>query len=225
MEDCPIKKSIFGAPTRRQYLEFVPAAIDAPIKVSNKSSGSVESEYLSIVLKDFSSTTGHHSPAASQAVSPAGGDSAIPALKEKTTCEVCNFPITGQHGASAKSATPHHDLSTVHQVCLQHSYPPSHLKRDNQGLKYMSAYGWNPDDRLGLGVHGEGRKAPIKANPKHDTVGLGAEIPTRKAKSQKPKSLDAGKVRKKEKEDRKEKGKLHELFYQNGDLEKYLGHG
>lgn len=224
MEDCPTKNSIFGATSRRKPVEFVPAAVETLLdKVPERPSGSVEREYLSIVLKASPPTTGHASATASHHSGSTINESAKPASKPRSICEVCNLPIREENETSAVIATPHHDLSLMHQMCLQHSYPPSHLDRSRKGLKYMSSYGWDPDERLGLGAHGGGRKAPIKAISKHDTVGLGALIPPSKAKSKKTELLDAGKVRKKEKEDRKKTVKLQELFYQDEDVEKYLG--
>ena len=110
----------------------------------------------------------------------------------------------------------------AHQSCLHHSYPPSHLHRNCYDLKNLSLYGWDPGGRLGLGVSGEGINVPIKTRMKNDTVGLGMVVPKRKSKAQKSEVLDAGKVRKTDKEDRRERQKLREMFYDKNNIEKYL---
>ena len=94
---------------------------------------------------------------------------------EGAFCEICNFPINPQ-AATASTAIANHESTIAHMVCLAHSHPPSHLDRTRQGFKYLSAYGWDPDSRQGLGVTGEGIRAPVKAKMKNDTVGLGVKV-------------------------------------------------
>ena len=110
-------------------------------------------------------------------------------------------------------------------VCLTHSYPPSHLDRSRQGLKYLSSYGWDPDSRQGLGITGEGIRAPIKAKFKNDTVGLGVRI---KGYKKAPRTTaverkDAKQVRRMDMKERRTRERLQEMFYGSDDVEKYLG--
>lgn len=61
---------------------------------------------------------------------------------------------------------------------------------------------------------------------KHDTVGLGVEIdPSKKIDRDKAKvqKLNAKQVRKGHAEARKKGEKLREMFYQNDDVQRYLG--
>ncbi|KAA8650415.1 hypothetical protein EYZ11_003374 [Aspergillus tanneri] len=153
-------------------------------------------------------------------------------------CQVCHLPLRGTGtGTLNESSTTQdrdrlHEASLAHQVCLTHSHPPSHLDRTRHGLRYLSAYGWDPDSRLGLGAPGrEGIREPLKGRLKVDTVGLGADIDreygdgrklkqvARPAKIQK---LDAKQVRKGHAEMRKRGDRLREMFYQNDDVQRYL---
>lgn len=120
-----------------------------------------------------------------------------------------------------------HETSLVHQVCLAHSHPPSHLDRNRAGVKYLSSYGWDPDSRLGLGAKGEGVRVPIKAKVKNDTVGLGVERAISKGQvvAKKVERLDAKGLRRKELEGKKREKRLQQMFYGADDVEKYLGTG
>ena len=115
-------------------------------------------------------------------------------LDQPQTCAICNLTITSPKRTlttalippSSQSQKPSqassHCASIVHQICLPHSHPPSHLSRDHIGLKYLSSYGWDPDGRVGLGAKGkEGVRAPVgvKNKVKRDTVGLGVELADR----------------------------------------------
>ncbi|KAL1962889.1 hypothetical protein VTN77DRAFT_9067 [Rasamsonia byssochlamydoides] len=162
-------------------------------------------------------------------------------------CDVCNLPLTETTTSSSSSSTvitdgdrpkpppTPHEASIAHQVCLEHSHPPSHLDRTRHGLRYLASYGWDPDSRLGLGAPGrEGIREPIKPKVKHDTVGLGMEIdPEALAQKQKVKQqqqearkkLNAKQVRLREMEAKKKGEKLHEMFYRSEDVQRYLGGG
>lgn len=93
------------------------------------------------------------------------------------------------------------------------------------GLSVLEAQGWNPDSRRGLGAAQQGMQYPIKAKEKNNTLGIGVQVPKYLASrmKEKPQKLDAGKVRKKAAEDKKRRERLHQQFYGNGELEKYLG--
>lgn len=165
---------------------------------------SVAASYLSLVL-------GKDSEADSTAFQD---DTEKPAI-----CDICEHPLH-----SSDSTVPH-EASISHQLCVQHTQPPSHIDRQRKGYTYLQAYGWDADSRLGLGMTGEGRLYPVKAKEKRDTLGLGVEAlsPKEKVKiMEKPKRLDAGKVRKMEAEDKKKRERLQRMFYANEDVERYL---
>jgi len=152
-------------------------------------------------------------------------------------CEVCNLPIDGSSSSSIVSASHEgllstsvkvHEASIAHQVCLNHSNPPSHLDRTRHGLRYLAAYGWDPDSRLGLGTPGrEGIREPLKQKIKNDTVGLGMKIEARNAgakrKVVKEQKLNARQVRRRELEMKKKDEKLRELFYRSHNIQRHLG--
>ena len=216
------EQRIFGAAgLKRKRIDFVPAAtLSTQVNASPERLRSVGDQYLSIVLKD-------NAVALPADVNPHDRDPSSKEgvrAEEDIVCGICKLPLkaTADEAATAISPTTH-DLSLAHQVCVEHSYPPSHLDRRRHGLKYLSSYGWDPDARVGLGVSGDGIRAPIKARAKNDTVGLGLKIPQTNKSVAQVEMLDAGKVRKKDKEDKKRRDKLQEMFYQTEDIEKYLG--
>ena len=211
---------LFGAGIKRKRVDFIPAGTlsTAAPKETNPPTFTGD-QYLSLVLRN-----GLHSK------DPSNIDVNISNGTENTTqdkqafkgaiCKICNLPFHDLDNATTKP----HEASIAHQVCLKHSYPPSHLDRERQGLKYLSSYGWDPDSRLGLGASGEGIRVPIKAKVKNNTVGLGIELRESKdVPEEKMERLDAKKVRKKEQEDRRKREKLQQIFYGNDDVEKYLG--
>ena len=86
---------------------------------------------------------------------------------------------------------------------------------------------------MGLGANGEGMLFPLVPKEKRDKLGLGVD---RKAEERRKKlvngvgvarpgevKLDAGKMRKLEKGDRRKHDKLQRMFYGNDEVEKYLG--
>ncbi|OKL61312.1 hypothetical protein UA08_03556 [Talaromyces atroroseus] len=160
-------------------------------------------------------------------------------------CEVCKLPVTvvdsmkgGPSQVEATSSiTPRetpHEASIVHQVCLQHSHPPSHLDRNRHGLRYLASYGWDPDSRTGLGAEGRtGILQPIKPKVKTTTSGLGikaedeeaiaASKNLRKQQQEQRQKLNAKQVRLGQLADKKKGEKLRELFYASDDIQRYLG--
>lgn len=135
-------------------------------------------------------------------------------------CEVCGQPVKDSH-----------ESSISHQLCLEHSHPPSHLPREHIGLKILGSHGWDPDSRLGLGTTGEGIRIPIKSKIKNNTAGLGVETQQRNdggifevKATEGIKRLNAKEVRLQEEEGRKRAHKLQQNFY-GEDLSKYLGPG
>ncbi|RAH69190.1 putative G-patch domain protein, partial [Aspergillus aculeatinus CBS 121060] len=168
-------------------------------------------------------------------------------------CQICNLPYTAASSSETQPAaetTPHphprpHEASLAHQLCLTHSHPPSHLDRTRPGLRYLAAYGWDPDSRLGLGAPGrEGIVAPVKGKVKVDTVGLGGagqasdEEGDHKRRRRgggqdaggtrgggKVQKLNAKEVRRGQVDARKRGERLRELFYQDERVLRYLGGG
>jgi len=140
--------------------------------------------------------------------------------EEQELCPTCRLPL------STNSTTPHH-LTLAHQLSLPHSHPPSHLDRTRMGLNYLASYGWDPDSRKGLGVEGQGIVAPIKVKER-GREGLGMEVSKHKdgtVKREKPKLLDAKKVRRMYREEREKGEKIRRELFGDGKIEKYLGKG
>lgn len=224
LDDIPLhRKKPFGSGLRRNEIKFVPAAADDGAITSStggKSQGqSVSDFYLNMVLKRPQETGAH--PAKETAIE---------------VCEVCRMPMniaprdTNQDAAIGKAG--HHEASIAHQVCLTHSHPPSALDRTRMGLSVLESQGWNPDARAGLGAAGQGVHYPIKVKPKDDKLGIGVVVPKdfqgkkkETKEKEKPKLLDAKKVRKMVAEDRKRTDMLQKQIFGKVDLEKYLGSG
>jgi hypothetical protein len=217
---------IFGAGLKRKRIHFVPSSSSSYATIPPQpaaGSTSVGDRYLSLVL---SKQTGIN-PATpdSPSVSPPNEDLPPDEKLPPPLCEICSLPLPS---ATTKPTHPH-ETTLAHQVCLQHSYPPSHLDRSRLGLRYLQSQGWDPDSRLGLGAQGQGIQFPIKLKPKDDKMGLGLVFPGGKGagvvKKEVKEKLDAGKVRKLEESDRRKRERLQELFYRSEDLDRYLGSG
>lgn len=222
IDDIPLQhKKPFGSGLRRNEIKFVPASsedAEAANQQRDKTKGqSISDFYLSMVLKK-------PEPAATQK-EPA----------KPPVCDICSMPLTTT-GESASSSTNnnrktggHHEASIAHQVCLAHSHPPSALDRSRMGMTVLAAQGWDPDSRVGLGAAGQGTQYPVKAKPKEDRLGVGVVVPkdgaAKKKEKEKPKLLDAKKVRKMAAEDRKRADRLQRELFGRVDLEKYLGPG
>jgi len=217
----------FGARgAKRKRIDFVPASSESDqVLAPNTSKGSLGDRYLSIV---FPKGTPLESFQRNKNAPPSSQASSTPSkLVPEKTCDICKLPMTT---TSSDSDAPHaaptkpHETSLAHQVCLENSYPPSHLDRNRQGLKYLASYGWDPDSRLGLGASGDGILVPIRTTLKNDTVGLGVVVPERRGKKV-VERLDAKQTRKREWEGKKKKERLQEMFYRSEDVERYLGGG
>jgi G-patch domain len=208
---------VFGAGIKRKRVPFVPAQSEPPPPSPTAPKLGLGDRYLSIVLP--------RTPDISD------GEQTTPPVPEiqkdepptkDTVCPICSLRITSATSATKSKA---HESSLAHQVCLEHSHPPSHLDRAHVGLKYLSAYGWDPDARRGLGASGAGIRVPIKSKIKNDTVGLGVaeNDRVRVQKEAKAKArLNAKQVRKQEDAEKKREKQLREAFY-GKDLEAYLG--
>lgn len=259
---------VFGAGIRRKRVPFVRSS-EHELNTTSTTTGlntgqtapgpSIADRYLSIVL-----------PKNEQQESGTGSGSGTSSKEEAHICEICNLPLPSMPqnpdtnpntnpdtdtdadtyaDAKVKNIQKKHAASLAHQVCLTHSHPPSHLDRTRHGLRYLSAYGWDPDSRLGLGVSGrEGIREPIRGRLKADTVGLGVRgesdedaagvtgdrkrkerekrvresVEGRRARVGKQK-LNAKEVRMGDVEAKRRGERLREMFYQREDLGKYLG--
>ena len=219
---------VFGAGIKRKRIAFVPqtsssSSSDNASFDSIKKPSDVGDRYLSIVLP-------HKRPASNPRVnsddqSRPSADSPAPSPPTVTTdpakiCPICNLPLSTPVPSSAP-----HESSIPHQASLPHSHPPSHLPRENIGLKYLSSYGWDPDSRLGLGTTGTGIRVPIKAKEKNDTVGLGINLSKQKKEQHDEpiRKLNAKEVRRLEEAGKRRGERLRKAFYQRDDVAKYLG--
>ncbi|RMJ21906.1 G-patch domain protein, partial [Aspergillus sp. HF37] len=177
---------VFGAGIRRKRVPFVRSSEHELNTTTSTSTTapqtpdagtSIASKYLSIVLpKDARPQT--TTPSQQEQEHKQTRSASAP---PSSTCEVCNLPIPpasgpppeegeGRSNDQVQPQGRRHEASLAHQLCLAHSHPPSHLDRSRPGLRYLSAYGWDPDRRVGLGVPGrEGIREPVKGRMKADT--------------------------------------------------------
>lgn len=226
-DDIPLQhQRPFGAGLHRRPIAFVSALGGGQLKSvddtpANKPQTNVADLYLSMVLpKEEDTTRSKSAPPTTSATTPESPPT------EVTTCPVCNLPLTANENGSRA-----HAQSLAHQLCLPHSNPPSALDRSRMGLAYLSAYGWDPDARKGLGAAQQGIPYPVKAKARDDRLGLGVEVPkglpssTKKVGSQGQGLLDAKKVRKMAAEERKRAVRIREELFGDGKIEKYLGKG
>jgi hypothetical protein len=219
---------VFGAGLKRKRVHFVPSTAQQSATAPPSpaaSSVSVGDRYLRLVLSK--SSVSDRSNSAPPSTSPSGLEHVPDKTSSLAKCEICSLPLP----ADFKSSHPH-EASLAHQVCLQHSHPPSHIDRSRIGLRYLQSQGWDPDSRKGLGAQGQGIQFPIKAKPKDDKMGLGLVFPAQKngrgsvvLKKETRQRLDAGKVRKLEEKDRRKRERLQEMFYRSEHLDRYLGTG
>lgn len=220
---------VFGAGLKRKRIHFVPSSTPLSISIPSQpapESTAISDRYLNIVL---SKPTSENPPKLESASGPPPNQDPPPNETLPTPlCEICSLPVPSSTSTIATQPQPH-EATLAHQVCLQHSHPPSHLDRSRLGLRYLQSQGWDPDSRLGLGAQGQGIQFPIKAKRKDDKLGLGLVFPDAKVKGLLKKEvkekLDAGKVRKLEERDWKKRERLQELFYRSEDLDRYLGSG
>ncbi|KAJ5932606.1 hypothetical protein N7516_007095 [Penicillium verrucosum] len=244
----PEQQRPFSSGIRRKPVQFVRSSnldtTTAPTP-SSSSGTSIADTYLSIVMGQPAASTSPSTPT-QRAPSPPIRTHSAPPTRDITPpppptgpapatteyCEVCHVPVPKATANTTDKKPLPHEASLVHQFCLAHSHPPSHLDRTRSGFRYLSTYGWDPDSRLGLGASGrEGIREPIKPHAKHGTAGLGTgldrdgdPLPPRPApvKAQK---LNAKQVRNKIAEDKKKAEKMRKAFYQNDEVLKYLGKG
>lgn len=215
-DEVPLQyKRPFGSGLKRKRVVFVPASSGNLDSVDERKPSeapkSVADTYLSIVLPK-------------ETENASIGETSAAGLN---VCDICNLPVDESPGATdtEKASRRPHQASIAHQVCMEHSHPPSSLDRSRMGLGVLQAQGWDPDARTGLGALNQGISFPIKGKPKYDTLGLGVKVPKDFAakKKEKPQLLNAKKVRKMAAEDKKRHEKLRHQFFGNSEVEKYLG--
>lgn len=228
---------VFGAGIRRKKIAFVPAtSSDSTLPKAHPSRSTSSAErYLSIVLPKIAKEQEYGQQGKGQKdgdVPVAGQDQSVtetdPSQVVAETCTVCKQYLPSPDDKVAIEA---HESSIAHQLGLEHSHPPSHLDRENVGLRYLTTYGWDPDSRRGLGARQEGIRIPIKPKEKKDTAGLretvedDGRVTKRGAairKHEKVVRLNAKQVRMKDLEAKKKAERLRRSFY-GPDLERYLG--
>ncbi|KAF1365042.1 hypothetical protein EJ07DRAFT_97125 [Lizonia empirigonia] len=144
------------------------------------------------------------------------------------------YPLCGICGEAVKE-TDHriHFISPAHQAALPRAPTPSAIDRTRMGLKYIQNYGWDVDARMGLGARGEGMLFPLVPKEKRDKLGLGVDKKAEERRTSllrgrgvaKPGEirLDAGKIQKLAKVEKRKHDKLQRMFYGNDEVEKYLG--
>jgi hypothetical protein len=196
----------YGRGLWKRPVAFVPAASSTPPAPSKPIDGqSIAQKYLAIMF-------------------PNGQP--IPEPDAYPLCGICGEPV--------KEANHRiHFLSAAHQAALPRAPVPSAIDRTRMGLKYMQNYGWDVDARVGLGANGEGMLFPLVPKEKRDKLGLGVD---KKAEERRkglisgravPKPgeirLDAGKIQKLAKVEKRKHHKLQRMFYGNDEVEKYLG--
>ncbi|EXJ84299.1 hypothetical protein A1O3_04966 [Capronia epimyces CBS 606.96] len=234
----------FGAGIKRKRIAFVPATSPESSISSGtapqSTSAAAEARYLSIVLRksakekedlgdqNKSELEAEGDVALSDQVKlgPEGEPDKVEPVMQ--TCPVCRQSISSPNDKVAMGA---HESSIAHQVCLEHSHPPSHLDREHVGLRYLTSYGWDPDSRTGLGARQEGIRIPVKPKEKKDTAGLretvedDGKVTKRKVTAKKDETivrLNAKQVRMMDTEAKKKAERLRRSFY-GPDLEQYLG--
>ena len=210
------RRDVLDGSNNKRRIEFIPARTvsDGNASQSNPSI-SASDRYLSIVFGQGRSTEEVRAAdvASKQQLDSKGG-----------YCKICNLVFNAADDTAVTSMNSH-EASMAHMVCLKHSHPPSHLDRSRVGLKYLSSYGWDPDSRLGLGITGEGIRAPIKPKIKNDTVGLGVKPREITKLQERPQLLNARQARESHTDERRKRERLQGLFYGNDEVERYLSSG
>lgn len=224
-----IDQRYFGAGIKKKRIAFVPSSHDTPHAHDAydpaQTVKTAAQRYLDIVSPPDAAVLDRDDNEIAESSSfPQGLDESDARLDLKPianvgakVCNKCKLPMTDL------SQGHMHASSLAHQTCLQHIHPPSSMNRSRKGLTIMQSSGWDPDERKGLGVSGQGRLFPVKASLKDDKQGIGHKASVAATKVVKPQKLDAGKMQKLHKDDRKRHEQLGRMFYGHDDLAKYLG--
>jgi hypothetical protein len=201
----------YGAGIKKKGIKFVSAgSLDTQSNAQARSGEDIANSYLALVLDRPSDPEGSTSKDAQQE------------NKTVAKCRTCNLPLNDAEGIE-------HHTSLAHQVALTHIHPPSAIDRTRKGFAYLESHGWDPDSRLGLGAQGEGILRPIHTKEKKDKAGIGdrsrsATPNGSTARVQKgPQGLDPKALKKLEQQKAKRGKRLHDMFYTNDEVAKYLG--
>lgn len=215
---------IFGAGLKRKRVQFVPSSSESTTAEAIGDPTSEQPGSSNPYRRHLATNaTATHEGVQSTASHPE--DSVGSSAPERQDCPICHLPI-------APDAT--HHASIAHQVCLPHAHPPSSIDRRRKGVAMMTTHGWDPDQRHGLGSTGQGILYPVVAREKVDKYGVGlvssalddtststkAVKPARKREA--PRNLDAGKVRARHDQQKKDDQRMREGFYGDEDVQKYL---
>jgi hypothetical protein len=201
----------YGAGIRKKGIKFVSAGtIETSNNAQTPSGDDIANSYLALVL-DRPSVSNTKTSENVQREELA-----------EAKCQICNLPLNDGEGME-------HHISLAHQVALTHIYPPSAIDRTRKGLTYLESHGWDPDSRKGLGAEGEGILAPIHTTEKKDKAGIGGKGRGTKSKGSAvkapkgPQGLDRNVLKKLEQQRAKRGKRLHDMFYTNDEVAKYLG--
>lgn len=194
----------YGRGLWRNPIQFVSAAPSVTAPAPSRTGNTLAEKYLAIMFPNGQ---------------PLSKAEAYP------SCGICGEPVKEQDQRM-------HYLSPAHQAALPRAPSPSAIDRTRMGLKYMSKHGYDVDARRGLGASGQGMLFPLVPKEKRDKLGLGVDKKEHEKKRKlggasvadvREGRLDAGKVRKLEKVEKKRHEKLQRMFYGNDEVEKYLG--
>lgn len=224
---------------KRKYIQFVRESSSSSHGGSNSATRPIRQShtiYESIVLSKKKPQQTTDSTTASNSDTPADVASITTTddeAKSEFICPVCNLAV----GQAKDNSVARHEASLAHQVCLEPSHAPVAVDRTRRGFAYLNSYGWEPEERVGLGARGEGRLYAIQPRKKEGREGIGTatgsdsdEFPNtlEKKKKKKPdvavtETLDAAGMQKQERERRRKDRKMQNLFFGNDDVNKYLG--
>jgi hypothetical protein len=199
----PLKEpTYYGAGIKKQGIKFVPASTPSTEHPDSSKLTSVGDRYLEIVFGKKPNS-----------------DKDQIATTSTSTCDICRLPVNTANAVA-------HETSLAHQVRLEHIHPPSAIDRTRKGAAYLKEMGWDPDSRKGLGAGGDGMLYPIQPKQKVDKAGIG--IPSRSttpkpAPSKVQKLLNPKELRKLEAEKKKRDQRLHDMFYTDERVARYLG--
>lgn len=239
-DDTPLHQyRAFGAGIKRKRIDFVPQSESSGVNsiTSNTPKQGAGDLYLSIVLgkKQRGSKKGSSPHTDVNACSITDGQVAAMGVPAPAIEPHQEFFVDGVASKPSPKICPictgviaislsHHEATLHHQLSLPHSHPPSSIDRTSLGLSYLSAYGWDPDARLGLGASNSGRLHPIRATNRadKDKLGVGATQET-KLKAVKEKKLDAGEAKKKEEAVKAKAARMRQLVFNSDEVNKHLG--
>ena len=206
----------YGAGLKKKGIKFVSAGTLATSSNTQAQSGDdIANSYLALVLD--------RPLVPPSAVSKSDLQDVQTQEEPMAKCQTCNLPLNDAEGVE-------HHTSLAHQVSLAHIHPPSSIDRTRKGFAYLKEQGWDPDSRRGLGLQDEGILRPVQAVEKKDKAGIGdrsrSSTPGKGAVAKVQKGqqgLDPKALRKLEQQRDKRGKRLHEMFYMDDEVAKYLG--